>query len=100
MTEYKKFTKHKSPTTLISLEIPSNNGRHYPLPQKKWQKLAQSYINEFPDWMYSVGRNGNYYYSVDIDDCIYQAMLIKKDILNNSFSNNIPGEEYSFEKRT
>ena len=37
---------------------------------------------------------------VDIDDCIYQAMLIKKDIINNTFSNNIPGEEYSFEKRT
>jgi len=100
LTEYKKFTKHKSPTTLISLEIPSKNGRHYPLPQKKWQKLAESYISEFPEWMYSVGRNGNYYYSVDIDDCIYQAMLIKEDILNNTFSSNIPGEEYSFENRT
>lgn len=100
LTEYKKFTHHKSPTSLISLEIPSKNGRHYPLPQKKWHKMAESYISEFPDWMYSVGRNGNYFYSVDIDDCIYQAMLIKRDIENNSFSTNIPGEEYSFEQRT
>ena len=59
-------------------------------------KLAQSYINEFPDWI--PVEETAIIFTVDIDDCIYQAMLIKKDILNNSFSNNIPGEEYSFEK--
>jgi hypothetical protein len=49
--------------------------------------------------MYSVGRNGNYFYSVDIDDCIYQAIIIKRDIEKNLFSDNIPGEEYGFENR-
>ena len=33
-----KNSQTQVPTTLISLEIPSKNGRHYPLPQK-WQNL-------------------------------------------------------------
>jgi len=96
ITEYKKFTHHKSPTSLIGLEIPSLNGRHYPLPQKKWHRLAKKYIDDFPEGMYSVGRNGSYFYTLDIDDCIYQAMLIKKDIENNTIKSGIPGKDYDF----
>jgi len=99
IAEYKKFTHHKSPTSLIGFEIPSLNGRHYPLPQKKWHRLAKKYIDEFPEGMYSVGRNGSYFYSLDIDDCIYQAMLIKKDIENNSIKSGVPGEDYDFNGR-
>ena len=34
LVEYKKFTLHKSPTTLVGMEIPSMNGKYYPLPMK------------------------------------------------------------------
>src|SRR5262249_29213544 len=29
IVEYKKFTQHKAPTTLIGIEFPSMNGKHY-----------------------------------------------------------------------
>ena len=80
LVEYKKFTKHKSNNTLIGLEIPSSNGRYYPVPIKSEQKRAKKYFMEFTNNTYSIGRAGSYRYEVDIDDCIYQAMLIKKDI--------------------
>ena len=38
--------------------------------------------------------NSSYRYEVDIDDCIYQAMLIKKDIENNKWSGPVMGEEF------
>ena len=76
IVEYKKFTHHKAPTTLIGLEIPSKNGRHYPLPFKSEQERADKYFAEIPDGVFSVGRAGSYRYSVDIDDCIEQAMQI------------------------
>ena len=99
IAEYKKFTLHKSSTSLIGLEIPSNNGRHYPLPQKKWHRLAKKYIDDFPEGMYSIGRNGSYFYSIDIDDCIYQAMLIRDDVKKNDIKSGIPGDEYQFTNR-
>ena len=67
--------------------------------KKKWHRLAKKYVDEFPEGMYSVGRNGSYFYSLDIDDCIYQAMLIKKDIENNSIQSGVPGEDYDFNGR-
>jgi UDP-galactopyranose mutase len=99
IAEYKKFTHHKAANSLIGLEIPSANGRHYPLPQKKWHRLAKKYIDEFPEGMYSIGRNGSYFYSLDIDDCIFQAMLIKNEILKNTLSSGIVGEDYKFDGR-
>ena len=82
LVEYKKFTKHKSDTTLIGLEIPSKNGKHYPLPLKKEIKKSHKYLKKFPNWFFSIGRAGTYRYEVDIDDCIEQAMNIKERILN------------------
>lgn len=99
IAEYKKFTHHKATNSLIGLEIPSANGRHYPLPQKKWHRLAKKYIDEFPEGMYSIGRNGSYFYSLDIDDCIFQAMLIKNEILKNTLSSGVVGEDYKFDGR-
>ena len=43
--EYKKFTLHKSNTSLIGMEIPSQNGRFYPLPFKKEQLKAKKYFD-------------------------------------------------------
>ena len=74
LVEYKKFTHHESPHTLIGLEIPSTNGKHYPLPMKRWQAVASKYHNLQPEGVHSIGRAGSYRYEVDIDDCIRQAM--------------------------
>lgn len=78
IVEYKKFTLHKSDSTLLALEIPSKNGKHYPLPMKKWQAVADKYLNNLPENVYSIGRAGSYRYEVDIDDCIEQAMNISE----------------------
>lgn len=74
IVEYKKFTRHKSPTTLLGLEIPSKNGKHYPLPFKSEQAKAQKYLDLMPDGVFSIGRPGSYRYNVDIDDTIAHAM--------------------------
>jgi len=94
LVEYKKFTLHKSKTTLIGMEIPSLNGRFYPVPIKSEQKKAKKYFEKFTYNTYSIGRAGSYRYEVDIDDCIYQAMLIKKDIENNKWSGPVMGKEF------
>ena len=73
VTEYKKFTQFESPNTLISLETPSLNGRHYPMPFKIEYLRAQKYLDLMPDGVFSIGRAGSYRYAVDIDDCIRQA---------------------------
>ncbi len=90
LVEYKKFTKHKSKTTLIGMEIPSKNGKHYPLPFKKEIKLAQKYLKSFPEWYFSIGRAGTYRYEVDIDDCIEQALEIEKIVLNKKYETALP----------
>lgn len=90
MVEYKKFTKHKSPHSLIGLEIPSLNGKHYPLPFKDEIRKSLNYINEMPAWFFSIGRAGTYRYAVDIDDCIEQALEIKKIIQNGNFIHPFP----------
>tara|TARA_B110000037_G_C17094820_1_gene495558 strand:+ start:45 stop:1217 length:1173 start_codon:yes stop_codon:yes gene_type:complete len=90
LVEYKKFTKHKSNTTLIGMEIPSKNGKHYPVPFKKEIKKSHKYIKQFPKWFFSIGRAGTYRYEVDIDDCIEQAMEIKKIILNDEYDGAFP----------
>lgn len=74
LVEYKKFTLHQSPHTLIGMEIPSLNGKHYPLPMKRWQAVADKYHNLQPNNVFSIGRAGSYRYEVDIDDTIRQAI--------------------------
>ena len=94
MVEYKKFTKHKSKNSLIGLEIPSNNGRYYPLPIKSEQKKARKYFELFNHNCFSIGRAGTYRYEVDIDDCIEQSLKIKEIILNNSWDSPIVVERF------
>jgi len=81
IVEYKKFTLHKSDSTLLALEIPSKNGKHYPLPMRKWQTVADKYLKNLPEGVFSIGRAGSYRYEVDIDDCIEQAMEVATKIL-------------------
>ena len=76
LVEYKQFTRQNwdKPTTLIGMEIPSKNGKDYPLPFKSEIEKAEKYFALFPDGVFSIGRAGSYKYAVDIDDCIEQAM--------------------------
>lgn len=82
ITEYKKLTKHQveSQTTLISLEYPSNKGRYYPLPMKKYKRLYQRYMNDLEESIFSIGRAGSYDYGIDIDDSILQAIEIAENL--------------------
>lgn len=74
IVEYKKFTLHKAPTTLITLEVPSTNGKYYPVPIEAEKAKAKKYHDEMPDEVFSVGRAGTYLYNVDVDDTIDHAM--------------------------
>ena len=78
--EYKKLTKFKAKNTLIGLEVPSLSNRLYPLPIKKYQKLADDYFNLMPEGVYSAGRAGVYRYGIDFDRCIDHGMIIAKDL--------------------
>jgi UDP-galactopyranose mutase len=44
------------------------------------KKLLNKYIKALPENFFSVGRAGTYRYQVDIDDCIGQAIEIRKTI--------------------
>jgi UDP-galactopyranose mutase len=92
LVEYKKFTHHKSPTTLVGLEIPSGNGKHYPLPFKSEQVLARKYFDLMPKNLYSIGRAGSYRYGLDIDDCIEQAMIMAQQIKEGGRDYPVPME--------
>jgi UDP-galactopyranose mutase len=94
MVEYKKFTHHKSPTSLVGLEIPSFNGKHYPLPFKSEQALARKYFEMMPQHVYSTGRAGSYRYGLDIDDCIEQAMIMAQQIKEGGWDYPVPMEIY------
>lgn len=79
IVEYKKLTRHTSPSTILGMEIPSMSNKLYPLPMEEWKAVAQKYFDEFPDTIFPVGRAGTYLYNVDIDDCIRHAFeLVEK----------------------
>jgi UDP-galactopyranose mutase len=80
IVEYKKFTLHRAPTTLISLEIPSRNNKLYPLPFESEKARAKKYFDMMPDGVFSIGRAGSYLYNVDIDDTIDHAMKVAQAI--------------------
>lgn len=80
VTEFKKFTRHESPNTLITLEVPSMKNKLYPTLLTSQVYLAEQYINRMPDDIHSVGRMGKYRY-VDIDDILLDAIQFEKDFL-------------------
>ena len=57
------------------------DGKHYPLPMRKWQSVADEYLNSLPEGVFSIGRAGSYRYEVDIDDCIEQSMEVAEKLL-------------------
>jgi len=74
IVEYKQFTGFDSTNTLIGVEYPSENGRHYPLPIKSEHNRAKKYLDMLPSGAFSIGRAGSYNYVIDIDDAIQQAI--------------------------
>jgi len=94
LVEYKKFTKHKSHTSLVGLEIPSFNGKHYPLPFKSEIAVADKYFAEMPPGVFSMGRAGSYRYSLDVDDCIDQAMEMARQVKSGGQDHPVPVEKW------
>ena len=80
VVEYKKLTLHKSPTTLIGIEIPSKANRLYPLPISSEVELANRYLAEMPDGVFSISRAGRYDYVRSIDHAIDDAMTVAKTL--------------------
>lgn len=80
IVEYKKFTLHKAPTTLITIEIPSSKSKYYPMPFESEKAKAKKYFDLMPDGVFSVGRAGSYLYNVDIDDTIDHAMMMAEKL--------------------
>lgn len=78
IVEYKKFTRYRAPTTLITLEIPSTRNKHYPMPIEAEKARAKKYFDLMPDGVFSIGRAGSYLYNVDIDDTIEHAFRVAK----------------------
>lgn len=83
VVEYKKFTKYKSSHTLLSLEIPSLNNKHYPLPIMEEINKFKQYHDDLPDNVFTIGRAGAYMYNVDIDDAIDHGLQTVKTILGD-----------------
>lgn len=97
LVEYKKFTHHVSPTTLIGMEIPTfGNGKHYPMPYQSEQIRAERYFADMPEGVFSIGRAGSYLYGIDIDDCIRQTMLMAETLRGGGQDHPVPGDNYRF----
>jgi UDP-galactopyranose mutase len=94
LVEYKKFTRHKSPTSLVGMEIPSLNGKHYPLPFQVELQRAARYHKDMPPGVFSMGRAGSYRYLVDIDDSIEQAMELAMQIREGGQDHPVPIERW------
>jgi UDP-galactopyranose mutase len=80
IVEYKKFTLHRAPTTLITIEIPSSKSKYYPMPFESEKARAKRYFDLMPDGVFSIGRAGSYLYNVDIDDTIDHAMTVAEKL--------------------
>ena len=81
VVEYKKFSRHKSEHTLISLEYPTKgNGKYYPMPTEKDKNHYKKYQELCHPNMLNAGRIGLYNYRYDIDDVMEQMMNISEAI--------------------
>ncbi|MBN8555168.1 MAG: NAD(P)-binding protein [Deltaproteobacteria bacterium] len=81
ITEFKKITTHKSPHTLLGMEIPDNQSRYYPVQSYSEKARFQKYQEMFPKNFYSIGRHGSFKYK-GIPDAIRDALDVKKQILS------------------
>ncbi len=89
IVEYKKFTNHKSPSTFLGIEIPSNTNKLYPYPITYEVAKAQEYFEALPEGVVSMGRAGSYKY-IDIDDIIDQAMDMARQLKAGGMDHPVP----------
>ena len=98
IVEYKKFTKHSSPSTLIGIEYPEINGRKdYPIPLKREQRVASALFEQLPENFFTMGRAGSYLYQIDIDDCIEQAHELSRQVSSGIYEGPVPCKQYHFD---
>jgi UDP-galactopyranose mutase len=79
ITEFKKITGHKSPHTLLGLEIPDNKSRYYPVQSPAELLRLGQYTQMFPKDFYSIGRHGSFKYK-GIPDAIRDALDVAKAV--------------------
>ena len=89
LVEYKKFTQHKSESTFLGVEIPSNANKLYPYPITREVARAERYFEALPEGVISMGCAGSYKY-IDIDDIIDQAMDMARQIKDGGFDHPVP----------
>lgn len=78
ITEFKKITNHKSPHTLLGIEVPDDNSRYYPVQSFSELVRFEKYKSLFPSNFYSIGRHGSFKYK-GIPDSLRDALdLISK----------------------
>jgi UDP-galactopyranose mutase len=94
IVEFKKLTRHEAPTSLLGMEIPSHNGKYYPLPFEADRAIARKYFELMPQHVYSMGRAGSYRYPIDIGDCISQALEFARHVKAGGRDYPVPGEKY------
>lgn len=73
ITEFKKITNHKAHDTLIGIELPSLEGREYPVQSEIELARYEKYKALFPNNFYSIGRMGSFKYK-GIPDAIRDAI--------------------------
>lgn len=79
VVEYKKFTLHQSPATLLGVEVPSSRNKLYPTMIQSEVDKAQQYIDAMPRDIHSFGRMGKYRY-IDIDDIILDSQKLVESL--------------------
>ncbi len=77
VTEFKKITNFKSKSTLLGIEIPSQNGRFYPVQSESEIKKFSLYKKEFPNNFFSIGRLGKFVYQ-GIPEAIEDSIELNK----------------------
>jgi len=81
VTEFKKITNYKSKDTLLGIEIPSQDGQHYPVQTEAEKEKFRQYQELFPKDFYSIGRLGSFSYK-GIPDVMRDAVDTVKNILS------------------
>lgn len=81
ITEFKKITDYKSKDTLLGIEIPTQEGQHYPLPVESERLKFNKYQELFPSNFYSIGRLGKFTYK-GIPDVMRDAVDAVKVIIS------------------
>tara|TARA_B100000085_G_C18540567_1_gene511742 strand:- start:887 stop:1993 length:1107 start_codon:yes stop_codon:yes gene_type:complete len=75
VTEFKKITNYVSNSTLLGIEIPSSNGRFYPVQSKPEIERFNQYKKLFPKNFFSIGRMGKFVYQ-GIPEAIEDAIEV------------------------